>query len=241
MELAGRAALVTGGASGIGAAVVTRLRAAGARVAVVDLQDGDVKCDVGDERQMIDAVHQVAESFGALDIAVLNAGVGGFSAILDMPTDEWDRIHRVNLRGAFVGLRECARAMSDGGAIVAITSVSGFLSERGMAHYSTSKAALAQLVRTAARELGPKGIRVNAVAPGTTDTPLFAPTRQLPGYWERAVRRTPLGRLGTADDIAQVVVALLGLEWVTGQVLAADGGLSLYSPIDPIESLEGDE
>lgn len=238
MQLAGRAVLVTGGASGIGAAVVGRLRADGARVAVVDLRDADVLCDVGDEEQMIEAVRQVAESFGGLDVAVLNAGTGGFSPILDMPTEEWDRIHRVNLRGAFIGLRECARAMTDGGAIVAITSVSGFLSERGMSHYSTSKAALAQLVRTAARELGPRGIRVNGVAPGTTDTPLFAPTRQLPGYWERAVGRTPLGRMGTADDIARVVVAMLGLDWVTGQVLVADGGLSLYSPIDPVESLE---
>jgi len=238
MQLAGRAVLVTGGASGIGAAVVGRLRADGARVAVVDLRDADVLCDVGDEEQMIEAVRQVAESFGGLDVAVLNAGTGGFSPILDMPTEEWDRIHRVNLRGAFIGLRECAGAMTDGVAIVAITSVSGFLSERGMSHYSTSKAALAQLVRTAARELGPRGIRVNGVAPGTTDTPLFAPTRQLPGYWERAVGRTPLGRMGTADDIARVVVAMLGLDWVTGQVLVADGGLSLYSPIDPVESLE---
>jgi len=238
MDVSGRVALVTGGASGIGAAVAALLKEAGARVAVLDLHDADVVCDVGDEGQMVAAVQQVTESFGGLDVAVLNAGVGGFSPILDMATEEWDRIHRVNLRGAFIGLRECAKAMESGGAIVAITSVSGFLSERGMAHYSTSKAALAQLVRTSARELGPLGIRVNAVAPGTTDTPLFAPTRQLPGYWERAVRRTPLGRIGTADDIAQVVVALLGLEWVTGQVLAADGGLSLYSPIDPMESLE---
>jgi NAD(P)-dependent dehydrogenase (short-subunit alcohol dehydrogenase family) len=238
MELAGRAALVTGGASGIGAAVTTALRDAGARVAVLDLHDADVVCDVADEQQMVDAVGRVVESLGGLDVAVLNAGVGGFSPILDMPTEEWDRIHGVNLRGAFVGMRECGRAMTGGGAVVAITSVSAFLSERGMAHYSTSKAALAQLVRTAARELGPRGIRVNAVAPGTTDTPLFAPTRQLPGYWERAVARTPLGRMGTADDVARAVVALLGLDWVTGQVLVADGGLSLYSPIDPIESLE---
>jgi NAD(P)-dependent dehydrogenase (short-subunit alcohol dehydrogenase family) len=140
----------------------------------------------------------------------------------------------VNLRGAFMCLRECARAMTDGGVIVAITSVSGMLHERTMAHYGASKAALAHLVQSAARELGPIGIRVNAVAPGITDTPMFAPTERLPGYRERVGQRAALGRIGTAGEVAQAVVALCALDWVTGQVLAADGGVSLYSPIDPL-------
>jgi NAD(P)-dependent dehydrogenase (short-subunit alcohol dehydrogenase family) len=241
MDLSGRAALVTGGASGIGAAVAALLKEAGARVAVLDLHDADLVCDVGDEKQMVDAVRQVVDSFGGLDIAVLAAGVGSFAAIRDLTTEEWDRVHRVNLRGAFVGLRECAKVMGDGGVIVAITSVSSFLADRGMAAYSTSKAALSQLVRVAARELGRDGIRVNAVAPGTTDTPLGRGAFiHLPGYAERAVARTALGRLGAAVDIADAVIALIGLDWVTGQVLVADGGQSLYSPIDPMESLEDD-
>ena len=128
--------------------------------------------------------------------------------------------------------------MPDGGAIVAVTSVSGFLADRTMAHYAASKAGLAQLVRSAARELGAVNIRVNAVAPGTTDTPMFAPTDQLKGYREQVTRRAPLGRVGTADDVAQAAVALLTLDWVTGQVLAADGGVSLHSPIDPLEPRE---
>ena len=125
-----------------------------------------------------------------------------------------------------------------GGAIVAITSVSGFLTERRMAHYSVSKAALAQLVRSAARELGARGIRVNAVAPGTTDTPMFTATDRLPGYRERVAQRAALGRLGTARDVAQAAVALCTLDWVTGQVVAADGGVALHSPIDPQEGLD---
>ena len=164
--------------------------------------------------------------------------MGGSAALLDMSTQEWDRVLNVNLRGAFVSLRECARAMTGVGAIVAVTSISGFLSERLMAHYSVSKAGLAQLVRSAARELGARAIRVNAVAPGTTDTPMFAATERLPGYREQVAGRAALGRLGTAAEIAQVVVALCRLDWVTGQIVAADGGVSLHSPIDPQESLE---
>jgi NAD(P)-dependent dehydrogenase (short-subunit alcohol dehydrogenase family) len=156
-----------------------------------------------------------------------------------MTTEEWDRVFGVNLRGAFVSLRECARAMTDGGVIVAVTSISGFLSERLMAHYGASKAGLAQLVRAAARELGARNIRVNAVAPGTTDTPMFVATERLPGYRDQVTRRAALGRVGTAADVAQAVVALCTLDWVTGQILAADGGVSLHSPIDPQEALEG--
>src|SRR5712672_1414914 len=135
-----------------------------------------------------------------------------------MTTQEWDRVLNVNLRGAFVSLRECARAMTGGGAIVAVTSISGFLSERTMAHYAVSKAGLAQLVRSAARELGSKGIRVNAVAPGTTATPMFAATDRLAGYRERVAAHAALGRVGTADEVAQAAVALCTLDWVTGQI-----------------------
>jgi len=105
------------------------------------------------------------------------------------------------------------------------------LGEVGTAH------GVAELVRVAARELGPFGIRVNAVAPGTTDTPMFASTTRLPGYRARVSERAALGDVGTAHGVAQAIVAMLGLDWVTGQVLAADGGVSLWSPIDPAESL----
>ncbi len=243
MDLQGAAAIVTGGASGIGAACVTRLRKAGARVAAFDLVDApdadvSVRVDVSDEQQVIGGVARAAAELGGLDVAVLSAGVGGSAPLLELTTGEWDRVMNINLRGAFVCLRECGRAMTNGGSIVAVTSISGFLADRTMAHYAASKAGLAQLVRSAARELGAQGIRVNAVAPGTTDTPMFAPTEHLPGYRDQVTRRSALRRLGTADEVAQAVVALCTLDWVTGQVLAADGGVSLHSPIDPRESFE---
>jgi NAD(P)-dependent dehydrogenase (short-subunit alcohol dehydrogenase family) len=243
MDLVDACALVTGGASGIGAATVAGLQAAGARVAVLDLHDApgaevSLTVDVGDEDQVVAAVHDVAQRLGGLEVAVVNAGVGGMAAILDLSTAEWDRVMRVNLRGAFLTLRECARAMvasEQPGAIVAVTSVSGFLTDRSMAHYSASKAGLGALVRVAARELGPHGIRVNGVAPGPTDTPMFAATDRMRGYRERVAGRAALGRVGSAADVAQAVVALCRLEWVTGQILAADGGVSLASPIDPMD------
>jgi NAD(P)-dependent dehydrogenase (short-subunit alcohol dehydrogenase family) len=263
MELQGARAIVTGGASGIGAACVEQLRAAGTRVVVLDRDDapaadGSVRVDIADEGAVVAGVQAAVAQLGGLDAAVLGAGVGGSAPLLELTTQEWDRVLNVNLRGAFVCLRECARAMTEPRrssnaatpeattaeatpadcAIVAVTSISGFLSDRLMAHYAVSKAGLAQLVRSSARELGARGIRVNGVAPGTTDTPMFAATDRLPGYRAQVARRAALGRVGTAAEVARVVVALCTLEWVTGQVVAADGGVSLHSPIDPQEPLE---
>lgn len=248
VDVRGEIAVVTGGAQGIGAAVVARLTDAGARVAVLDVLPvtapavHGVTCDVADEDAVREALAEVEASLGPPRLAVLNAGVGGFAPLLTMTAAEWDRVMAVNLRGAFLCLREVALRMveaGEGGSIVLTSSVSGTTAERGMAHYGASKAAVDHLVRTAARELGPAGIRVNGVAPGTTETPLFASTAGLPGFAERVRRRTPLGRIGSADEVAEVAVALLALGWVTGQVLAADGGLSLFSPIDPLEDRPG--
>jgi len=259
VELNGSRAVVTGGASGIGAEVVAQLVAAGCRVAVLDIAEpvagGGVgagagqkaelwlPCDIADEAAVDGAFAEAHDRLGGLDVAVLNAAVGGFGALLDMPMAEWDRVMAVNLRGTLLSLRAVGRTLvvgGRGGSVVAISSVSGFLADRMMGHYSVSKAAVDQLVRVAARELGPFGIRVNAVAPGTTDTPMFSATRRLPGYRERVAERAALGGIGTPAGVAQAVVALLGLDWVTGQVLAADGGVSLWSPIDPAESLQAE-
>jgi len=248
VELEGATALVTGSASGIGAEVVELLHGAGARVAGLDVNETtsnvelSIICDVSEEREVVSAVARVHEAFGTVGVAVLNAGIGGFGALVDMPTHEWDRVMSVNLRGTFLCLREVSKHMVSagrGGTICAVTSISGFLADRMMGHYSVSKAGVAEMVRVAARELGPFGIRVNAVAPGTTDTPMFATARRLPGYEERVAERAALGGLGSSRAVAEAIVAVLELEWVTGQVLAADGGVSLWSPIDPAESLSG--
>jgi NAD(P)-dependent dehydrogenase (short-subunit alcohol dehydrogenase family) len=248
MELDGAGALVTGGARGIGSAVVGRLAAAGASVAVLDVHgvaeggavDLSLIGDITDEAAVVDAVRRAHDALDGLTVAVLNAGIGGFGAVVDLDVAQWDHVVGTNLRGTFLCLREVAKAMVEGGrggSIVAVTSISGFLADRNMAHYAVSKAGVAELVRVAARELGPFGITVNAVAPGTTDTPMFASTARLPGYRARVAERTALGGVGTADAVAQAIVAVLGMGWVTGQVVAADGGVSLWSPIDPVENL----
>jgi len=212
----------------------------------MDVQEGhrllelSVNCDISEEQAVVSGVREVHDRLGGIDIAVLNAAVGGFGSLMDMPVTEWDRVMAVNLRGTFMCLREVSKTMvgaGRGGGICAVTSISGFLADRMMGHYSVSKAAVAEMVRVAARELGPFGIKVNAVAPGTTDTPMFASARRLPGYEARVAERSALGGVGTPLGVASAVVALLELDWVTGQVLAADGGVSLWSPIDPAESL----
>jgi NAD(P)-dependent dehydrogenase (short-subunit alcohol dehydrogenase family) len=247
VQTQGAVALVTGGASGIGAASVDLLHKGGARVAVLDLHARDdqgdlaIECDVGDEASVVAAVTRVVDELGPPGIAVLAAGVGGAAPVIDMSTAEWDRVHRVNLRGVFLSLRESARAMvaaSTPGAIVAVGSVSGLVSDRSLAHYATTKAAVHQLVRVAAAELGPQGIRVNAVAPGCTDTPMFALSDGLPGYRELVADRAALGRVGSAHEVAEAIMALVQLDWVTGHVLTADGGITLRSPLDPVERLE---
>jgi len=118
------------------------------------------------------------------------------------------------------------------GSIVAVSSISGTVADRDMGVYCVSKAGIDMLVKVAAAEWGGFGIRVNAVGPGVTRTPMLGKPEQLPGWVDGLTERTPLGRLGEADDIAEAIVAILDLSWVTGQTLFADGGLALHSPID---------
>jgi len=239
MELSGKLALVTGAASGIGATVTAALRRNGVRVAALDLDEaaceGDVNlaCDVSEEAQVVSAVARATERLGGLDLAFVNAGVAGMAPILELSMEEWDRVLNVNLRGAVMTIRESARAIRDtgrGGAIVATSSSAALVADSAISHYGASKIGLVHVVRTVARELGPLGIRVNAVAPGPTVTPLQAAADAIPGFTQRIVERTALGRLGQPEDIAEVVLSLFQLEWVTGQTIACDGGLTLYSP-----------
>ena len=239
-------AIVTGGAMGIGEAIADTVVSRGGTVAILDVRRPDhgngrfhIPCDVRDEGSVVAAVASATEGLGGLDHAYLNAGIGGLAPLLQMAASDWDEIHAVNLRGVFLTLRECAKVMVDqgGGSIVATGSVSGFLVDRCMAHYNSSKAGVVSLCRIAAAELGSQGVRVNVVAPGLTDSPLFATTDNLPGYRQAMTARTPLGRIGSCSEVARTAVDLAEMEWVNGNVLVADGGVSLHSPIDVVDFL----
>lgn len=241
MDLQGRGAVVTGGASGIGAAVMRALGEAGARPVAWDLAgpDGEeaITCDVTDPDSVVRAMRATEAQIGVPSVLVASAGIGGFAELCDVSLDDFRHILDVNLNGALLCLQQVARALratGSEGSIVCISSVNARLADRGMGAYCCSKAALDMLVRVAAVELGPDGIRVNAIAPGITDTPLFSKSAgRIPGFIEALTARTPLGRLGTADEVADAVLAVLRTDWVTGQSIVADGGLSLHSPIDP--------
>lgn len=232
-------ALVIGGSSGIGAALVEAYRSQGTQVVTWDIAgEPDVRCDVRDPDGVDQAVSETRRSWGIPDWVTVTAGVGHGGLLVDVTPDEFDRVLAVNTRGPWLCLRGWAGVLlaeKRTGSLVAVSSVSARLVDRGMGVYCASKAALSMLVRVAAAEWGPAGLRVNAVAPGVTRTPMLGPdaiagTDESP--WLAGVaKRTPLGRVGEADDIAQVVLALHGMDWVTGQIVECDGGLALRSPI----------
>ena len=183
-------AVVTGGGSGIGRAVVGLLRAAGHDAVAWDLRDGDIDCDISDPDAVAAAMRITIAEHGAPDRVVACAGVGASGS-----------------------------------------SISGTVADDHMGAYCVSKAGVDMLVKVAAVEWGRYGIRVNAVGPGVTRTPMLATPEQLPGWVEAIGDRTPLSQVGEAGDVAAAIVATLELGWVTGQVIHADGGLALHSPI----------
>ncbi|HEY6472501.1 MAG TPA: SDR family oxidoreductase [Acidimicrobiales bacterium] len=238
---AGRLALVIGGGSGIGAALVDAYRTKGTPVVTWDIAgDRDVTCDVTDPDAVDWAIDETRTRWGIPEWVTVTAGVGSGGLLVDVSPDEFDRVLAMNTRGPWLCLRGWARvfqAERRTASLVALSSVSARLADRTMGAYCASKAALSMLVRVAADEWGPDGLRVNAVAPGVTRTPMLGPASSLSveaSPWLAAVAgRTTLGRLGEPEDVAQVILAVHGMGWVTGQVVECDGGLSLRSPIDP--------
>jgi NAD(P)-dependent dehydrogenase (short-subunit alcohol dehydrogenase family) len=234
-------ALVIGGSSGIGAALVEAYRSRGTEVVTWDITgEPDVGCDVRDPDAVDRALEETQQRWGIPEWVTVTAGVGHGGLLVDVTADEFDRVFAVNTRGPWLCLRGWARVLRAErrtGSLLAVSSVSARLADRTMGVYCASKAALSMLVRVAADEWGPDGVRVNAVAPGVTRTPMLGtgPDVSVEGSpWLAAVaERTSLGRLGEPEDIAQVIVAVHGMEWVTGQIVECDGGLSLRSPIDP--------
>ena len=246
----GKRALVTGAASGIGAACIKRLVRAGAdRFVLVDREPLDsaalalasdcttFRGDVADPALW----DEVEASAGPLDWAVLNAGVAAGGPITETGFDEWRRVLGTNLDGAFLSLRSAMRLASDGASIVLTASISGVKAEPGTAAYGASKAGVIQLAKVAAKEGAARGIRVNAIAPGGVDTPIWDQTpffRELVAQHggDRAAAlaamarmATPLGRYATSEEIAGQIAFLLSDEaaTITGAVLVSDGGYSL--------------
>jgi NAD(P)-dependent dehydrogenase (short-subunit alcohol dehydrogenase family) len=228
--------LVVGGASGIGAAVVQQYSDSGVEALVWDVRgETDVVCDVTDPAGVDVALAQVRQMGGPPTEVTVTAGIGHSGRLTDVDADAWDRVMAVNAKGPWLVMRGIARMLRQEGlegSIIAISSVSARIPDRLMGVYCASKAALSMVVRVAAAEWAPD-IRVNAIAPGVTATPMLGPVSMDRGWLEDVSRRTAMGRIGTAAEIATAVLALHRLGWVTGQVLEVDGGLGLHSPIEP--------
>jgi 3-oxoacyl-[acyl-carrier protein] reductase len=251
-HLRGKVALVTGGSSGIGKAVALEFGRAGVHVSFCFLDDGprsrrdaqgvvrelrqlEVKafcrpCDVRDASDVAAFVAETLEEMGGVHVLVNNAGVGRDRALWRMADHEWETVLRTNLDGAFHFIRAVAPHMraQEYGKIVNVTSVHGFRSEFGLSNYSASKAGLIGLTRSAAVELGPKNINVNAVAPGYIRTTRL--TDRVPAeILDRAREQSVLGRLGDPQDVAAVVLFLCteAARHITGVVIPIDGGYLL--------------
>lgn len=237
MTLAGKTAVVTGGSRGIGRAIVRRLAADGARV-VFSFRDDKAAADalakeVGDAVAVradqeditnLDALFEpVAEG---LDILVNNAAITGPAPIKDITPDLFDRVMTVNAKFPLLAMQRAEPLLRDGGRIVNISTLNTVAPAPGIALYCASKGALEQFTRVAAREFGSRGITVNSVSPGATDTELLRVSNTSESL-EQAATLTALGRLGTPADIADVVAFLAGPDshWITGQNLQATGGL----------------
>ncbi|MEV3848674.1 SDR family NAD(P)-dependent oxidoreductase [Streptomyces microflavus] len=237
-----RAALVTGGSRGIGAATALRLAEAGADVAITYVQDGEgaravvakiegtgrrgvaLRCDAADADTAAGAVHGAADALGRLDVLVNNAGIGVLGPIAALSDAEVERVLAVNVRAAFLACRAAADRLADGGRIISVgTALSRYTGGPGSTLYTMSKSALAGLTRPLARELGPRGITVNLIQPGPVDTDLN-PAGGPFAEGQRAA--TALGRFGTADEVASLVAYLASADaaFITGTEVVVDGG-----------------
>lgn len=241
----GRCALVTGSSSGLGAHFARLLAAQGAKVALaarrldrlealvreIEAAGGTalaVACDVTDEASIVEAVGRAAAELGTLDVLVNNSGVTGGKPFLNASAEEWDSVLDTNLRGAFLMCREFARAAvaaGQGGRIVNVASILGLRTIKGVVPYSASKAGLCHMTAVLAMELGPRGITVNALAPGYVETDLNRAFLQGPAG-ARIASRVPLGRLGQLEDLngALLLLASDAGRFITGVVLPVDGG-----------------
>jgi len=247
LDLSGTTALVTGAGRGIGRAIALSLAAAGADVAVNDFADETacaavvaevealgrkglvVMADVSDEKQVNAMIERAEEELGPLGVVVNNAGITRDNVMMMMDPDDFDSVIATHLRGTFLVSKATARRMfrRRSGCIINLSSVVGRRGNAGQANYAAAKAGIIGLTKSLAKELGARGVRVNAIAPGYIDTPM---TQALPEETRQMiVDATPLKSIGTTDDVANAVVYLASprARYLTGVILPVDGGLGI--------------
>ena len=244
-NLSGKVAVITGGASGMGAATARVMVQGGCKVVLGDLNTADLAelcaelgadnalgqtCDVADEADVTRLVDAAVEHFGKLDILFNNAGIGGLGSVVDTTTDLWRKVIDIDLNAVFYGSRAAVPHMrkNGGGAIINNASVSGMFGDYGMSSYCAAKGGVINLSRNMALDFARDGIRVNCICPGAIDTPLFAGMKAAPTLFDAFIRAVPMKRLGNPSEIGEVVAFLASdaASYVTGAVIPVDGGLT---------------
>ena len=244
----GKVAVITGGASGIGAAAARRFHAEGASVLLADLnvEAGEAlaaglgegravfrRVDVSDFGEVEAMVAAAAQAFGGLDILFNNAGIGSFANVVDLTLEDWRRVIDIDLSAVFYGCKAAIPHLRarGGGAIINTASISGLAGDFSFAAYNAAKAGVINLTRSVAIDHARENIRVNAVCPGPVDTPIIAGINEMQGVREAWDARVPMGRFARPEEIAAVVAFLASddASYMTGSILAVDGGVTAHT------------